>query len=182
MDIFNSKKKLKIQIQVFYKKYNLSRHKEFLKINKTKLPIVFFDIDNTLANTWPLLQKRKKFNIFKYLQILSFPKVVNLCNEYKLNQHHVFILSARPLRSWFFTYLWLNLKGIKFDKLYLVSSPKDKINFFKTVSNLEIICYDDLSFNHENNDLKLYEDIIKEIKLLPNVRYFGYEFLQSIQK
>ena len=52
------------------------------------------------------------------------------------------------------------------------------------LSHVAVECeyYDDMSYNHENYDIKYYRDEISDIKKLPNVLYHNYDEIKKINK
>ena len=147
--------------------------------NKSEI-IYIFDLDNTIYNTWPYVNKINK-NL--YIEIPIFNGMKEQVNSLSKKGKVVF-LSARNLRFIFQTKkrLKLDFPTINF-QLILVDQPKDKLKYLKFfISNTsKVFYYDDLSYNHENNDLKLYNNTINEVLKLP-VEYYGLEVIKNINK
>ena len=145
--------------------------------------IYVFDIDNTTAYTWPSLKleySNEKFrlsglaiNIFMrnyILKKISDPRI------------KVLFISQRSILQYLTTYNWLRNNGIAINwfDLFLVKLPGDKISFFKILnkkSNLVVI--DDLSYNHENNSVIEYFEIVGKLKKL-KIKYHGRMVIERI--
>jgi hypothetical protein len=138
-------------------------------IHRNYTQLVIFDIDNTLTI----------FDDSKRGLILD-PKlndvVLSVLYDLRKANIKVILLSARGARLYFKTLKWAysnNLIDSRND-LILVPTPKDKIPFLKKAiaNNYSVVYYDDLSYNHEYGEVRLYEEIIKEVKHL-NLTYHG---------
>ena len=146
-----------------------------LKRKIRKIPsggsVYFFDIDNTLADT----NGKKSLTGVK-----AFPALVDKVHQaYK--EHEIFFITSRNITRWFNTYRWLKKRKFQqlFSRLILVSRPHIKLTILDIAirQGLVITYYDDLSYNHENGQVLLYDEIIREVRKLP-VRYFGYDELK----
>ena len=122
----------------------------------------------------------------------------------------IVFLTARQYIRYFVTKRWLQKNGFwqadsvlvlverMKDKAPLLESvvnnyfakkepPQYKSNFepFLTLNNSESMIYpivylDDLSYNHENDDVLFYDEVITAVKKMP-IRYIGYDELLKIQ-
>ena len=63
----------------------------------------------------------------------------------------------------------------------VVDSPQSKLKFIKKLikQKNEIHYYDDLSYNHENGEIKLYFDVIEVVNNLP-IKYFGLDYINKL--
>ena len=66
--------------------------------------------------------------------------------------------------------------------LILVPNANDKFYFInKLRENLYCVeFYDDLSYNHENGEIKFYDDLIDKINKL-GIKYYDFYFLSNLQ-
>ena len=142
--------------------------------NDIENKIYLLDIDNTLADT---------FHSYKYFfesyenRLLSLAIFLGMRKKYIEILHHnknAFFISARRMSSKAATYNWLESNGLKIEKnnIFNVNSVNVKIIFFKLLNknnNYKIILIDDLSYNHENGEVKYYKnqiDAICQFKIL----------------
>lgn len=148
-----------------------------------KKRIVIVDIDNTIANTWPTLKNNRRsfFEFKRYSNIEPLVASINYINN--LKEENLIFLSARPFYYWLTTKQWLNVNGFPSVcmNLFLVSKAKVKLKFLKYIleRKIEIIYFDDLSFNHENGEIQFYESEIDFVKR-HNIQYFDFNFINSL--
>jgi hypothetical protein len=150
------------------------------------------DIDNTIADTWRTLtpQYRTQFKSDQE-RILTIPPLAGMKARFDslTPQTRVVFLSARTYWSAWVTKKWLAQNGFsKPDSvIVLVEHPKDKVALLRRVleknrtPQYKISFFDDLSYNHENGDIRFYEPEIADIRQLP-IHYVGYEELLQINK
>ena len=157
--------------------------------------IYVFDIDNTLSNSYPsLINKKKLFFIFRFfsesLRVLKIPFFENMTliakNRIRRRNVNFFFLSARHCSLWIPTYLSLVVRLGFFHpkRLILVRETNQKINILKKmISKFErkkIRLIDDLSYNHENGEVKLYEKVVSFCRSNQHIIYFDKEVIDSI--
>lgn len=170
---------LEFKIKVFFLSYNL-RKRFFIK------SVVIFDIDNTIADTWPSLlykmdQATRLMNLPVFNGMASVVKSVN-----RIHTTKVIFLSHRPKKMTEVTKEWLkkNCLYSETSDIFLVSNVEHKYFFLKKISKLagkNITYYDDLSYHHELGSIKFYEKVIRKVKKLP-ITYIGYEEINLINK
>jgi len=168
-------------IKFFIKKivfifYFLIYRLDLILIPKNK-NIIVFDIDNTLANTWPSLKSSmasNQYDFYRRLPLINDAKY--LVEESQLKGYSIFFLSARDPRYWLSTKFWLSDKfNITSFSLRLVPNVKMKIGYWKKLSKQnKLVVIDDLSYNHENNNIKFYKPEIDYLSNNNNIKYFGY--------
>lgn len=143
-----------------------------------------FDIDNTLANTWPSFSVGYA-NEQTRLEMLSI--FVNmrawLLHIHQSRKSKMLFLSARSFRHYLTTINWL--KGNQLEaglfNVFLVMSAKDKVQLLKKIEKFcgRIYYVDDLSYGHETGQVSFYQDVIAAVKNI-GVNYLGYEEIQHI--
>ena len=148
----------------------------------TSSSIYIFDLDNTLANTWPSFNLGYKSHSDRLKNLKPINGMVRIFNKLISKDKNVFVVTARSYEHFFITKNWL-MQNTYFQntfKLILVERPKDKLQIFKLIKKnyQNIVCYDDLSYNHENNDIKFYDDVIDNLKNDVS-KYFGYDFIME---
>lgn len=151
------------------------------KINRLRSSdeVVIFDLDNTLLDTYPLLNSMPLKDVFT--KVKTHSEMMKLYNHFSEKNVFVLILSARKIEFVRITSDYIkqniNLKG----SFYLVSEPSKKVRFLKYSAAFftKVTLFDDLSYNHENGEVKFYHDVIKEVHEL-SIIYFGYEEILKI--
>jgi hypothetical protein len=145
--------------------------------------VVIYDIDNTLAHTWPSLvdQGRADYGSLPYFEDVLTEIVNNNAKEDML----VLFCTVRPIGKYFVTYRWLRRIGldISIPQLFFSNSPLDKLALIRKakIKYGQITVVDDLSYGHEHGVTKFYDDAIRELKSL-GVKYRGYDDLKRLQK
>ena len=157
---------------------------KLLKYEKTKNNVVYiFDLDNTLADTWPTLKADFKSDYDRILNIEPISNIVDIFNEFNTNKKDVYILSARSYDKYFVTRCWLkrNTNFRKFNRLILVPNVRDKLTMLRKINIFykKIHYYDDLSYNQENGETLFYQDVIEDVKNIVN-KYYGLDYIQSL--
>lgn len=154
----------------------------FLKTIKNEQELVIFDLDNTLADTYPCI--KNKIDLTKvYAQLKVHNGTKSMLIEH-LKSDKVIILSARPYKYRKVTEQWVtdNLVGSKKKlSIFLVHKVNLKLRYLlaATKSKKSITYYDDLSYNHENGEVKFYYEIIQSVRNLP-LRYIDYNQIRKI--
>lgn len=174
--LYRIKNDLSVKIQRFLLRKFLLQH--------TSKKVVFVDIDNTVANTWPLFQHYQCINHQLVREVAAFSGMQQfILNEYFSKDISVVFISARPLRIYAATKKWLQQNQLwnARTRLILVANPKQKLQYLQEAIklNLFVTFIDDLSYNHENGKVRYYEDIIHLLKQM-NVTYFDNHWIQSI--
>ncbi len=163
--------------------YQIIKDKIFSKKPLTNYLIL--DIDNTVALTWPSLKQNfpSESNRLSQLPVLK-PMQKWYLQWRSQNPGNTIFLSARSIKYYEVTRKWLYSNHLirKNDYLILVpnvSYKKGIVNGLSTLlGNLEMV--DDLSWNHENGEIKFYEEIISYFKKHPRINYKGYDYISSI--
>jgi FMN phosphatase YigB (HAD superfamily) len=159
-------------ISFIFFKYKISTLRKFEEV-------VIFDLDNTLLDTYPLLNLMGLSDVFR--SVKTQPRMINLFNEYLDKEVFLFILSSRKIKFYGITSQYLKQNVNNKVSFYLVSEPFKKVKFLKYSASCfkSVTLYDDLSYNHENGEVKFYHEIINEVKKL-SISYFGYEEILKI--
>ena len=150
----------------------------FFKI-KNKQKIYIFDLDNTLANTWISYNMNYRNDKERLSSLAVFLGMKKLIEKTYLEGHYVVVLTAREYWHYFITKKWLFENNISYNNLTLVSHPSQKLELLKKLK-IDYIYFDDLTYNHENGELKFYTKIIHKISIMKNVKYYGYEEINKI--
>ena len=152
---------------------------------KTDKRIFIFDIDNTIADTWPSLSQKWTSEVSRTLALPVFESLQKeLILLQKDENNQVFFLTARSLKMYPHTIKWLKQKKIDatYGNVFVVPDPKTKICWLSKVCNMHSIVFiDDLSFHHETGVVKFYEKEINQLQNL-HLQYIGYNELIKIQQ
>lgn len=150
------------------------------RVHRNYPQLVVFDIDNTLT----IFDKDKSKR-----ELILNPKLndalIKVLNDFKEADVKVILVSAREAHLYFKTLKWASRNKLIENRndLILVPTPKDKIAFLKKAiaKNDSVVYYDDLSYNHEYGEVKLYEEVIKEVNTL-NLSYYGLREINQLNK
>jgi len=178
-------KRIKHLLYLPFKWMYLSRLKKNLFKHKDQAMVVF-DIDNTLAATAPILRTTGQSESF-YKSLPVIYKMNDLIKSYEEKGYHVFFLTARRYKYEEATFYWLKSNAwVKYKyQLLIVRFAEDKMAFLdkmKNHSKVKIDYWDDLTYNHENEELKFYQKVIEEVKQKDWIQYFGYKEIEKETK
>jgi len=137
------------------------------------------DIDNTIADTWPILQSGHG-STYKRLKKLKVLK--GMRKKIVETDATVIFLTARKYHHFFSTRKWLRDNGFptSFFNVILVPRPEHKLSYLNSVAGFfDVSYFDDMSYNHENNEVKFYTECINAIRKLP-ITYYDYHYLRLI--
>jgi hypothetical protein len=159
------------------------------------VPIVFFDLDNTLADTWPTLAASSSREFARDLSSESrrldllqpLPGTVDLYNELKKMPVVIVVCTVRQDCFRQVTQLWLSKNvdprfGLsKTGRLILVSTPYSKLALWTLLqmSRVKIFVIDDLSYNHENGDIRHY-NFIKFVLSKFKIRVLAFSCIRQL--
>lgn len=139
--------------------------------------VYIFDLDNTIANTWVSYLQKYNSNSDRLKSLSIFLGMKNHINDIKSGK--IIILTAREYWYLDITQQWLEQNDIKYDLLIIVPKPKDKITILSKIC-FECIYYDDMSYNHEKGNIKFYEEEIKALSKMKNIKYVDYKKIKEI--
>jgi len=149
----------------------------FLLVIRTsrKKRLFIFDIDNTIADSWPSLlisdwhdqnHRIRSLGIFLKMRRLILALKISPSNQ-------ILYMTARSNFSWIATCNWLNSVGIEADltSVIITRTPDDKLDLLKLI-NRKAYYIDDLSLGQETGTTIVRTDLIAQIEELP-LQYFG---------
>jgi hypothetical protein len=170
--------------KLIYNSYKTLQHFLFYRVVRTNSKIILLiDIDNTLADTWPTLNKTWKSESERLSKLNPFQSVIShLFKNYSPKVHQWVFLSSRNYFSHLVTINWLKKNNLPagWKNVILVQSPMEKIDLINKYVKNKIVYFDDLSYNHENGDMKFYEKEIELININDYVEYHGYAEISKI--
>lgn len=147
--------------------------------NINKKEFYVFDIDNTISDTWPELLKFSQYEA--YINAKPFESLINFINQLYSDNKVVIFLSARNYMYLEATKYWLTKNYIFKNNVFLVDNPVDKLWFLSKIKRYKVYYFDDLSYNHENGEVKYYNEIINLLGNHKRLNYYGYNELIKIQ-
>lgn len=168
----------KIYYFIAYEFFNI----QFRKLINSDIDndLYIFDIDNTIANTWPSFNASYTSTKKRLENIKPFENMMKLINELYIKNNKIIFLTARDYRYYFTTKRWLIKNNIYKNNLIMVLKPQQKIKLLKNIKH-KVFFYDDLSYNHENGEVKYYNDCIEVVTKLQYIEYINYEKIKLIQ-
>ncbi len=167
-------KKIKNQLRL-----SIERKKFLKSIKKTNKQIVVFDIDNTIADTWPeFIFSDNCKEVWKKVRV--FDGVKKIVDEYFLHGYKIFFLTARPFEVKNLTKKWLNSNGLPSNNLFMTIEAKYKEWFLRDTIK-KIIYFDDLTSKTETGNTEFYDDIILFLRNKKNITYYDYFYILEHQ-
>lgn len=171
----------KIIVFGFFGLYFKYRFRRCTQIDRKK-KIYLFDIDNTLADTWPSLRDYVYRNEnHRYESLSIFRGMRNFIINKIADNEKVIFISARSYLNYLSTLKWLRSNGLPADSVILVERPIDKLDYIRELlsRNIEVVYVDDLSHSHEFGEMKLYDNLIMSLRDLP-IAYIGIDEIELI--
>lgn len=171
----------KILFSVFDSWFKFRFRRLIEKIDKKKT-VYIVDIDNTLSDTWPSLHKYVyRSEDQRYSSLSVFIGMRNYILQKITAGEKVIFISARSYFNYYSTNKWLLSCGITADQLVLVDSALDKLLYLKELlaHDIRVVYIDDLSYDHEYGEMKLYKELIADVRKLP-LTYLGVHEIELI--
>ncbi len=161
----------------------------FLFIRYTKKhrsrEIFLFDLDNTLADTWPCYFIHYDSYSDKLKSLPVFLGVYQKVMALQSAGHPVFFITARNYTGYSATIAWLKSIRIRASiaNVIIVNSTEEKLALIKKAVQYhpQITYFDDLSYNHEHGETKYYISTISEFNKLP-ISYFDKSMIDRINR
>lgn len=146
--------------------------------------LIICDIDNTIADTWKYLDPNvSDYNIL-YTNLPTLRGPETFIKGHMEQGKYILYLTARNPIYHSSTLLWLKNKGFWLNdsvNLIILSDVNKKLWILKILLKFYNIIYiDDLSFNHENGEVRFYIDLIFEVKKL-RLNYIDYYAILDMQ-
>ncbi len=146
--------------------------------------LYFIDIDNTLADTYPSLNKKHSSEKNRLKNLKPHTKIINILKHaYSPEKRKYIFITARSFKQYFTTINWINDNGLHANlfNTIMVKHPRDKIKLIsKYHTAYKTIVIDDLTYNHEHGSIKYYEDEINRLKKL-RLKHIGYSTILKLQ-
>ena len=161
---------------------SLQRFQRWLRHLPAGQPLWLFDIDNTLAVTWPSLVPPVAPEPQRLSQLPVHAGARALLAEAGHAGAALAFLTARAHRSHAVTRAWLAAQlGVPASQpLFLVSRAARKEAFFfrAVATKRQVTVVDDLSYGHETGEVQMHQPLITALAQLP-VRHIDYAALSS---
>ena len=157
----------------------------FCNIKTSKKPILILDIDNTIADTWPTLNKKYKSEQDRVISIKPLIGTINyLKSKYSTDKYQWIYLSRRNYNIQLTTIKWLK-KNDLFANVFnviFVQKPIEKIYLINKYVLQSFVYFDDLSYNHENGEVKFYVNEISSVNSNVLAKYYDYSHIINLNK
>jgi hypothetical protein len=154
-----------------------------LIVEKNIKPLLIIDIDNTIADTWPSFKQKWISEDFRMINLQPIQPVIDFLkkNFPEISYQWIF-LTSRSYNLRITTIKWLKNQNLPANNsnVVLVQNPNEKLFLINKYAKKRTIYFDDLTYNHENGEIKYYSNVIKECILLNNVQYYGYKQIINI--
>jgi hypothetical protein len=142
-----------------------------------------WDLDNTLVDSGKLLRAGGRLQD----AIVDAEPVRNMLGFYQLTHEELpfaehFILSARPRRMRKETLAWLRRHDVTPtpDAVWFVPFVRAKPRVWDQLArNATLVIIDDLSYDHESEDVRIYDDLVKAAEQTASI-YIGFEEIMRI--
>jgi hypothetical protein len=141
------------------------------------------DIDNTIADSAITFKQQWSSEKERLLAIQPLEGMRNKLLAAGENTCIIYI-SARNYLHAGVTKQWLIANGFpgNGDNLVIVPGAADKLPYLqKAVDQHQVVFFDDLTYNHESDELKFYTPIIEAVRQM-KLQYVDYHQLQQINK
>jgi len=147
--------------------------------------IFIFDIDNTIAHTYPSLSLSFPSEKHRHLSLEAFPNMQHLTRAIANSPTRALVfLTARSYKMYKPTLEWLGLNQFpaSTSNVIIVPSAADKIKYVEMAvsKGRKVWMVDDMTFNHENGAVKFYENEIELLLKMP-LKYIGYKTIRRFQ-
>ena len=149
--------------------------------------ILILDIDNTISDTWTYKYSKNNNKGASHSLYSSLPAFFRM-RKYILDNFRdfkVIYLSARSYKLYFKTIDWLrsNDYPLKNNNVILVNNVKAKLYYINYLLSKghEITYIDDLSYNHENDEVLFYDQVLEKLDK-SKIKYLGYLEIEKIIK
>lgn len=141
-------------------------------------PITVLDIDNTLADAWPTLQRDWPSDRARQRAMQPLPGMKPAAYDTAIGP--VLFLSHRNWWDWGLTRRWLAAHGMR-GTLVLVASARDKIAHLEVLVGTggPVTYWDDLSHGTEHGSTQLYDEVIDAVRRL-GVEHHGRDEIEAI--
>lgn len=171
-------------LHFFADKYFYHVFQNFVKQHAGK-SIFIFDIDNTIAHTYPSLLGQYPSEAKRHLSLQAFLPMQQLVSAIACSPSRcVVFLTARSYKMYQPTLQWLRQNGFPASKhnVVIVPDAKTKLRYIEGVLPLQpkLWLIDDMSYHHEYGEVKFYDNEIQLLLKMP-LRYIGYQTIRRFQ-
>lgn len=173
-------KRLLLKPYFIYKRASYSRKFQKFILNQNILEeLNVFDLDNTLADTYPNINQQDTNRMYVNLPVLE--GMARLVKDKIHKKSTCIILTARQYKYESATKFWIRKNLSKNLLVIIVPSAYSKLEYLKIASQKykTVNYYDDLSYNHENGKVLFYKDIIEKLEPL-SINYYDYGQIKEI--
>ena len=174
-------------MKLFFKiSYIKIQHLLFIfNIKFTNKTILILDIDNTIADTWPTLNQKYQSELERVKSLKPLKGTIDYLKlNYATDAYKWVYLSRRNYNIQFTTINWLRNIGLSANifNVIFVQKPSEKIYLIEKHIRRPFVYFDDMSYNHENDEIKFYLDEISAIKSNEFAKYYSYSDILNLNK
>ncbi|MGV6831742.1 MAG: hypothetical protein ACWA5P_09295 [bacterium] len=173
-------KRFLLKPYIVYKRASYSKKFQKFILNQNIFDeLNIFDLDNTLADTYPNINQEDTTRMYSNLPVLE--GMASILKDKIQKKRTCIILTARQYKYESVTKFWIQKNLSKKLLVIIVPSAFSKLAYLKLASSKykTVNYYDDLSYNHENGKVLYYEDVIQKIELL-DINYYNYNQIKEI--
>ena len=177
----------KLSSKVFFYLNNLKSYAVCINILFRSLgkSILILDLDNTLSLTGKWFDNNNSSDTEKAYENANSNQslITHLINNYPKEKFYYLIISARSNIYYNTTKEWINdnLKILLPIKFILVNSAMNKLSYYRVFHFKKIIIFDDLTYNHENLEIKKYTHIENLLRSKKNIKLYSDLFINQIK-
>jgi len=144
--------------------------------------LVVFDLDNTLAHTWPSFQQAHPHIWARLAGLPPKPAMIELFKRVRRRRPWL-VMTAREYRTWPTTLRWLREHaGVdEAGRVLMVRSAADKLPLLNALRMAygQVVLIDDMSRNHEHGEMLLYENVINRLARI-GITHLGVDFIEGV--
>ena len=156
-----------------------------LNVEWSKKPLLLLDVDNTVADTWPSLSHVWSSEKERIACLLPHQSVIDyVLLNFPYDQYEWIFLTSRSYSLRSVTVRWLQKHKLPatYKNVILVRHPSEKIELISRYVKVKAVFIDDMSFNHEKDEVMFYSKEIQDLTYLSNVKYIGFHAIDKIIK
>ena len=161
----------------------LFRYYFIIILKKSNNQIFICDIDNTIFNTWIEWKKSKDYS-FVFSNTKPLTNSINFVKKnIKDNNKNLIFLTVRPLNQYLKTLTSIKKIFGNNNKVIILKNVDEKLWYYNYLLKNEksFLVFDDLSYNHENGEVKYYDKLINFLKN-NNVKHYDYSFILKLNE
>ncbi len=146
--------------------------------------VVVFDLDNTLAHTWPSFAQGHAHIWARLASLPPRPEMVELFARVRQRRPWL-VLTAREYRTWPTTLAWLRRHtGVRESgRVIMVRSAAEKLPILNRLRLAygRVLLIDDMSRNHEHGEVLSYDEVMAQLARI-GITHLGVDFIEGVTR